>query len=691
MSQNHTLTDQQSSAVCKIRDFITGSCTCFILKGSAGTGKTTLISQLLQQLDIAKHRYELLAPTGRAARILGSKTKTEASTIHSAIYHLTEINIVEDAISANDPGLRFTFPLKKSDVGNTLFIVDESSMVGDKVSHNDLLQFGSGRLLADLIEYAKLAGPENTPRTKILFVGDPAQLPPVGETFSPALSTSYLKENFGLECTEFELTEVMRQESGSGILNQATVLRNSINDKKFNTLNLTSNNEDIHAVSVIKAITLVEQAVKMKSSSVLITYSNAQALELNRSVRGRLWGDEQKEPQIGDLMLVNKNSTIGLYNGDLVKVRQADPNAEHKSVRIKGVDGPIELVFRNVSVAYRDMDGKIIEIGCKILENLLDSPERDLTPLLQRALLVDFRLRNPNLTPRSAEFKLAIQQDKYFNALQVKYGYALTCHKAQGGEWETVAINFGSGRGQRNENFFRWTYTAITRAKNNLVIINAPNFTETSSLTWGLTKPSVHPQTTNAAQQIVDPDWNRLSFNRGQEKLFAFHLSLREAWAKIGIAIEQLEHMNYRERYILNRRHCPAFVEYQYNGKGMISKVSPVPSKLSDQNVLADAMQAMEAILKQHFMTNAELTDPFLATFRDRIRNALDGSDINLISAQPMQYRLRILFELNGSQENIDFHYDSSPKWTKVEEVGGNGSSGGLFERLHQLLGSITE
>ena len=309
MNQLHALTAHQSLAVGKIREFLAGSAPCFILKGSAGTGKTTLIGQLIRELDAAHHPYTLLAPTGRAARILGSKTRAEANTIHRVIYHLTDIDVFEGAASANDPGLRLTFPLKKSDPGNTLFIVDESSMVGDKGSHGDLLQFGSGRLLADLIEYARLARPGRLEDSgaKILFVGDHAQLPPVGETLSPALSASYLQQTFGLECGECEITEVMRQESGSGILDRATALRNSISNKMFNTLDLSANEKDIQAVTVIEAITLVEQAFKAKSSSVLITHSNAQALDLNRSVRGRLWGNESSELQIGDVLLVNKN------------------------------------------------------------------------------------------------------------------------------------------------------------------------------------------------------------------------------------------------------------------------------------------------------------------------------------------------------------------------------------------------
>lgn len=409
-------------------------------------------------------------------------------------------------------------------------------------------------------------------------------------------------------------------------------------------------------------------------------------------MRGRLWGNENQELQTGDVLLVNKNSMkTGLYNGDIVKAMNVATNPERKSVRIRGIEAPVELVFRGVSVAYRNMDGQVIRVDCKILENLLDSPERELPPVAQRALLVDFRLRNPGLKPNTDDFKLAIQQDEYFNALQVKYGYALTCHKAQGGEWETAAVNFGDGRGQRNEDFFRWTYTAVTRAKRKLVTINAPNFHEFSGIEWGNAATSVAPHPVNLDTVTSDPDWNRLSFNRGQEKLFAYHIGLREAWAAAGITVEQLEHMNYRERYFLSRGGDPAVVEYQYNGKGKVSTFSSVPGKVVNPVVLADALRVMGDVLLQGTVTTAELTDPFLIAFRDRVSSVLDGSGISLLSATPMQYRLRILFDLDGRRRSIDFHYDSTQKWTRVEEVGGAGSSEGLLERLYQRLGVITK
>jgi hypothetical protein len=572
-----------------------------------------------------------------------------------------------------------------------VFIVDESSMVGDKESKGDLLQFGSGRLLHDFIRYARLGRPgrPNERRAKIIFVGDPVQLPPIGETLSPALSADYLYSTFGLNCDEFELTQVLRQEAGSAVLDRATVLRDAICAKNFNVMDLSPKAQEIVQVTVVDAVAMVEKAFRAKASSVLITFSNARSLELNHAVRGRLWGDERLDLRTGDLLLVNRNSpTTGLLNGDVVKVLDVASESERRQVRIKGVDRLVELYFRRASLTFRDGDGQPLQVDCTVLENLLSSPERELSPIEQRALLVDFRQRYPSLKPKAAEFRLAIRQDPYFNALQVKYGYAMTCHKAQGGEWDMAVVDFGDGRGQRNEDFFRWTYTAVTRAKKELVTINAPRFDETSSMDWGFTafKPESEASTRPDVQPAEDPDWNRLSFAQGQEKLFEYHHALRDAWHEHGIAVDRLDHMQYRERYVLRAGQLSCVVEYQYNGKGLVSRFGQGQAGASDSKLLRQALQVMEEIVLPKATSDAELNNPFLVAFLEKVNHALEGSDIRLLSVQRMQYRLRMEFEQECRRAKIDFHYDSAPKWTRVEEVGGPGSSGGLVDQLRERM-----
>ena len=681
------LTSSQANALVAFKDFLYSGTHCLLLKGCAGTGKTTLIAHIISYLVQNNRRFEVIAPTGRAARILGSKTRTLADTIHRKIYALKDVEVFELAQSPNDPGIRFVFPLKNDDPGETVFIVDESSMVGDQESKGDMLQFGSGRLLADLVTFARLGrlGRVNERGAKIVFVGDPAQLPPVGETLSPALSAVYLKETFGLDCVEFELTEVMRQETGSAVLDRATELRDSIGRKVFNTFDVSATNNDIVAASIPEAVSMIVEAYRSKLSSVFITYTNARALELNLAVRGQLWGDEKAELRVGDLLLVNKNSArTGLSNGDLVKVVNVANEFEHRSIRIKGEPQLIDLFFRQISIAYRGADGQIIRVDTRLLENLLSSNQRDLTPIEQRGLLVDFRQRNPHLKTKTAEFKLAIREDPYFNALQVKYGYAMTCHKAQGGEWETALVDFSNGRGKRNEEFFRWAYTAITRAKKKLVTINAPNINVGTDREWPPNPPS-----TNVPEHFdlpSDRDWKRFSFNPGQEPIFDYHLALRGAWEAENIQIERLDHQQYCERYLLNRGDEHAAVQYHYKSNLKVSKIGQVPGQVSNPDLLAVALATMDMVLHTCGDNLGSLNDPFLDAFKDKVIKAIEGSDISLKSVKPMQYRLRMEFEWHGQRTMIDFNYDKTPKWTCVQEVGGLGASHGLVDKLHTLI-----
>lgn len=686
------LTIEQQEIIERTAAFVVGPVPCFILKGSAGTGKTTLIKALVHRLAQQQRSCRLLAPTGRAARILSGKTGTPATTIHRAIYSLSDVEVFEQATSANDPGLRLVFPLKRDDPGNTIFIVDEASMVGDRQQTQDDLQFGSGRLLADLIEYARLGRPGRSPGSgaKIIFVGDPAQLPPVGETLSPALSSAYLQDQFGLRCASAELTQVMRQAVGSAILDRATRLRDAIHEQCFTTFACGPEGDEIVATSVLKAVQWVAESQQAgRRSSALVTYSNARALDLNRAVRERLWGKAQADLQPGDLLLVNKNSLkMGLYNGDLVKVRAVLSPPDQREIHLRG--SPVPLTFRTVRLAYRNNDGDVEESTGLLLENLLDSRERGLTPLEQQALLVDFRKRHGGLKPGTADFKLAIGDDPFFNALQVKYGYAMTCHKAQGGEWGTVAVDFNDGRGRRNEDYFRWAYTAITRARTQLFTINAPRFDALSDLRWDA--PAV-PSTAETMPltdpaPAADPDWASYAFAAGQEPLFARHRQLRDAWQAKDIGIVRLDHLQYCERYQVTRAGGQATVQYWYKANFKISQVAHEAHDPGHEALAAEAVALMRECLLAGTVPTDDAPAPldFIQDLQDRIRSALADTPIHLVGSQTLPYRLRLQFAMDGQQVALDFIHNRKQVWTQVTEVGGSGASRGLINRLQQVL-----
>lgn len=271
----------------------------------------------------------------------------------------------------------------------------------------------------------------------------------------------------------------------------------------------------------------------------------------------------------------------------------------------------------------------------------------------QRALLVDFCQRHRNLRPRMAEFQLALLDDPYFNALQVKYGYALTCHKAQGGEWDTVVVDFGDSRGKRNEEFFRWTYTALTRAKRRLLSINAPKF----------------------------------GGHSGQDLRFEHHRRLCSTFAACGIAIDRLEHLQYCERYYVSRDGARAVVQYWYKGDGRVSRVAAAPGAVSENRLLVETLTAMRTTLDEGGEPSSDVPE-FVRTFREQVEAALQGTDIRLVGSQPKQYCLRLAFDTGGRRAEIDFFYDGTPKWTRVLEVGGPGASRGLIEQVREAIGA---
>lgn len=693
----HKLTTQQCQALFQIQHFLRGPAHCFILRGGAGTGKTTLLAELAKVLTSERRLYQFLAPTGRAARILGDKTGADAATIHGCIYAFDDLQVFEQAQTANDPGLRYSFTLKTDDPGNRVFIIDEASMVGDLDSQQDMLRFGSGRLLADLIAYSRVgraARPGSHRDAKLIFIGDPAQLPPVGQTQSPALSADYLREQFQLRCEQFELTEVHRQQTGSAILEQAVKLREAILRRDFNSFNLQPHGDDLQICSVQQAVERIADAYQGgQGSAVMVTHSNAKAWELNRAVRERLWSTDCAELRNSDHLLITHNSRLHqLFNGDLVKVLGVSSGSERRTVRMRGAE-PVDLLFRPARIVHRNATGTTRVHDCLLIENHLNSKERGLSPLEQRALLVDFRQRHPGLRPKSAQFALALMQDPWFNALQVKYGYAMTAHKAQGGEWDTGIVFFEPGQGTTNENFFRWSYTAITRAKRQLFTISAPSFNAYSSMRWS--QPSSPPAPTlpdspapaNARAPTSDPDWTDLGFDQQAPGLFEHHRRLRDALAGKGIAITEVSHLQYCERYHMRGKGADTLVQYWYKKDARVSKVETVGHPMAtDPNLTQAALGIFETVLFGNGAETHGEHSQFTSELLDRLQQGLMEHDIRILSTRALNNCLRIELADHQRRGAIDFYYNDKKRWTHVQEVGGPGKSQGLYEQICPLL-----
>lgn len=507
-----TLTESQKAALNEFEQFLDSEEEqVFVLNGAAGTGKTTLL-KLMVDMTLANRGAEshisLMAPTGRAAMILSSKTGREARTIHSTIYGLEGEEYATETPkrrrkvgkeNADPVGIKLLFGLRGAGgmFPRKVNFVDEASMISNTYSDNEVFKFGTGYLLNDLMN--SITG------QKVVFVGDMAQLPPVGMENSPALDVKYLEGTYGLKCKEVTLTEVIRQAAESTILVNATRLRHYLDNSMFHRFKLKDGKDVTKTADIVDTYMSEADSLGL-ANAIIISHTNAKANSYNQEVRGRLWGENAPRLVAGDYLIVSRNNFSAggeVYNGTIVKVErcEGDENVETRVVSVpksrnkrqsdgsKGNKKPydelkedpsyvnVTLKFRNVTVGIPvGGDERMQNRSYLLLDNFLDDDNPQITKDLASALFLDFRRRNPNLKPKTKEFTKALLKDKYFNALVCKYGYAITCHKAQGGEWRTVVADMEWRGGKATRDMFRWAYTVITRASGKLFHAYEPDY-----------------------------------------------------------------------------------------------------------------------------------------------------------------------------------------------------------------------
>lgn len=439
----------------KLADFITesGLDAVFLLRGYAGTGKTSLVSSLVKTLAKFKFNSVLLAPTGRAAKVLTTYTGRIAYTIHKNIYRQQ---------SSSDGFGRFV--LNKNLCKDTFFIVDEASMISNATAEGSI--FGSGRLLEDLIEYVYMGN-----SCKLILVGDTAQLPPVGLDVSPALSAGEL-ELYDREVYEHELTEVVRQDKNSGILYNATFLRNLITEGEdyFGYFNIEYKQfDDIRRLSgadLIEEITTCYDRYGL-IETIVVTRSNKRANKFNEGIRSSILYKEA-EISVGDLIMVVKNNYFWLEENEKI-----DFIANGDIAQIISIYKYEELYgFKFANVSLRLLDYPDIEFDCKIILDTLAIESASLTSEQNRKLFEAVAEDYVEIRNKKKRWE-EIRKNPYFNALQVKFAYAVTCHKAQGGQWSAVFIDQGYLTEEMiNTEFLRWLYTAFTRPTEKLYLVN---------------------------------------------------------------------------------------------------------------------------------------------------------------------------------------------------------------------------
>lgn len=433
----------------------TSSDELFLLKGYAGTGKTTIISELVNNLSFIQKKYVLLAPTGRAAKVIANYSNKAAFTIHKKIYYPKK---------GKNGSIGFT--LKENKHTNTVFIIDESSMISDTETDSKLYENGS--LLDDLISYVY----QGT-NCKLILIGDTAQLPPVQLDISPALNSNTLSLNYNKEVFSIELDEVMRQAEQSGILYNATILRELLKDNFITEFKFKLQGfKDIVRLSdgfdIQDAIQSAYQNYSIEDTCFIVR-SNKRANQYNQQIRAKIL-DKESELSVGDFLMVVKNNYFWLKdsdeagfiaNGDIVEVLEIFSFKElygfnFAKVKIRMVDYPNQRPIETI-----------------LLLNTITSESPSLTyeesNQLYQEVMKDYE--------GEAQYRkfLKTKNNEYFNALQVKFSYAITCHKSQGGQWNTVFIEQPYLPNGIDVDYVRWLYTAITRAKDKLYLIGFKN------------------------------------------------------------------------------------------------------------------------------------------------------------------------------------------------------------------------
>lgn len=465
-------TPEQAQALDVFVQFMTDSNphAVMILRGSAGTGKTSLSGAIVRTLRAVRQKVMLLAPTGRAAKVFSLNSGMPAYTIHRRIYR-------EKAFA----GVDGQFNLNDNLYTDTLFMVDEASMIANLGLGGTT--FGSGCLLDDLIHFVYQGRND-----RLLLIGDKAQLPPVGEEESPALSAAML-QGYGLSVYECDLNEVVRQSQQSGILFNATRIRQMITHDDITQLPKIrfsgfSDIREMPGAELIEALGDSYHHVGL-DDTIVVTRSNKRANIFNQGIRNMVL-DREEELESGDMLMIVKNNYYWMEE-ERKKIKESEERkvqsnelpaflANGDRAKVMKVSRRIDLYgfhFATLLLKFPDYDN--YELEAMVLLDTLTSEAPALTHDQQEQLFHKIEEDYQDI-PLKADRMKAIRQDPYFNALQVKFAYAVTCHKAQGGQWSHVYVDQGYMTDEMlTPDYIHWLYTAFTRATEMLYLVNWPN------------------------------------------------------------------------------------------------------------------------------------------------------------------------------------------------------------------------
>lgn len=675
--QHLSLSKSQEIALTKLESFLSSSSKVFILKGYAGSGKTTILKGLIDYLETQERDVDVIAPTGKAAKVLKEKT-LRGTTIHRGIYNFEKLLPLKvESEELAEKSFHYFFPIaEKSDI-NRVIIVDEASMISNTKSQHELFTFGTGKLLDDLLTYAKIQNTSN----KIIFVGDPAQLPPVTDSKSLALDVDFFLSN-NIKTEETQMIDVLRQVGSNIILSNATKIRELLLTKKRNTLKFDfDENQFLNLSDELGPTSFVEQFPKPKiGNGVIITYSNNQALSNNIAIRDKIF-PSKKDIIAGDVVVLNNNNyhsyAFGLYNGDIAEVVNVSSETETQSAPVYVTEGTkkvrknISLVFRDITLRFPNQDDLI---KCKIIDSFLNSSDSSLSVAEMKALYINFIMRFvEKQTQRkkqglsyfkegSEEFKEALKVDEYFNALKIKYAYSITCHKAQGSEWDTVFVDF-RGRIGLNDDCLRWSYTAITRAKNTCYCIHAPNFDSFDKIHFEpITNVTSLPEEAIQFPKDLSSEYHNVLSHPCKI------LKLRDVRSKIAESPFQLikvESKEYLEIYYFEYEEKVIRVQAIHKKNGLFN---PFTLIIGDKEIGESLIHLLNIPCKLELEVNYIPTDEVFSKLYSKVYSAISDIDLSItnIVENTSGYYINYYFQSETQSGYIKFHFDKNLRFTKA-------------------------
>ena len=729
----YSLNDGQAELVKHLGDFLSDKTeSAFLLRGYAGTGKTFITKGLTEYFRSIGRNYVLAAPTGKASKVIAAKTRSPAYTLHKTIYSFKDIAEYRDDGLDGSETYKFYAQLAVNEMSaDTVFIVDEASMVADVYNEAEFFRFGSGYLLKDFLKFVNLD--HNDHQKKVIFIGDDAQLPPVGMKFSPALDADYLFRRHGVRSTGYELTEVVRQKAESGVMNNSIILRKALKSATFNQLAVDLDYPDVAKVEHGDLMDRYLESCggKINGESIVIAHSNSDVSGYNRRIREHFF-PRCPEIAVGDKVMAISNSGVyGFFisNGDFGLIRQVLGETERRTVRLKRRVPDKEnleitdvvLGFRDVYIGFKDLDGSSQFFYAKILEDLLYSDKPSLSSDENKALYLDFCIRNGHLKRGSLEFKNALMADPYFNALRLKFGYAITCHKAQGSEWNHVFVKCKTHQSQLSAGYFRWFYTAITRTSQYLYLLDPPNLRLGSGievlqspgigLPSGLTSSGGSKREGTLANKMMGATEQTATerstkglpkggATQGQSTntfgipstapfLLALLGRVQDLISDTEIKIDGITHNQYQEAYTLRLGEYFARVDISYNGKEKISRVStPHPSEFSSQVVDLLAPLKGVPVARSPTIPASEFSfeEEFLNQLHHRLIPLAEERGIVIQDVAKHLWSLRYTFNRESEVAVYDIFFDGKKRFKKCQALITECSPGSLVDEVEHML-----